>query len=150
MSVLSNLTDKARKQVGVFFIVFAVLAAFTTLPSANEAKSPILYVVIGGGNWSPPRPSRPTEITRPPRIASCGVIRVTAWFAFSFSNHYPLSTHVHPSHSPKPPAVYNSSHEPRAEASRTEASRHPRRSRRRRRAPRPRTQTGQDVRPRAH
>jgi hypothetical protein len=54
MSVLSNLTDKARKQVGVFFIVFAVLAAFTTLPSANEAKSPILYVVIVGGIFIAP------------------------------------------------------------------------------------------------
>ena len=48
MSVLSNLTDKARKQVGVFFTVFAVLAVFTTLPSASEAKSPTLYAIIVG------------------------------------------------------------------------------------------------------
>ena len=54
MSVLSDITVKARKQVGVFFIVFAVVAAFTTLPSASEAKSPILYVVIVGGIFIAP------------------------------------------------------------------------------------------------
>ncbi len=54
MSVLSNPTDKARKQVGVFLTVFAVVAAFTTLPSASEAKSPILYMVIVGGIFIAP------------------------------------------------------------------------------------------------
>jgi hypothetical protein len=49
MSLLRNLTAKTHKQLGVFFIAFAAMVAFATLPSANEARSPILYVVIVGG-----------------------------------------------------------------------------------------------------
>lgn len=48
MSLLRSLTAKTHKQLGVFFIAFAVLVAVVTLPSANEARSPILYVVIVG------------------------------------------------------------------------------------------------------
>ena len=49
MSLLGNLSDRTHKQVGAFFIGFAVLGAFLLLPDASESKSPTLYIVVLGG-----------------------------------------------------------------------------------------------------
>lgn len=38
-----------RTSVGIFFIVFAVVAASVLLPGAKEAQSPLLYICLLGG-----------------------------------------------------------------------------------------------------
>lgn len=38
-----------RTSVGIFCIVFAVVAAAVVLPGAKEAQSPLLYILLFGG-----------------------------------------------------------------------------------------------------
>jgi hypothetical protein len=49
MSNWKKPTEKQYKQVGWFFIAFAVLTACLLLPDASQSRSPILYILVIGG-----------------------------------------------------------------------------------------------------